>query len=927
MAMIEEYNNSMIERPSSPPKIQVKRKTNYNIIISDKESDNIIKNSDTDEEIKNDLFLLDNKNINKKTIKIQDTYPVLRRGYISKTSESFIKTNKDEEGDEESEESSVNYDSNVDIKLKKLQHEYNRRSTPLYDNNKHDNITESSNSSKVLFDNITFESMKYNNKETIYYDCDKLSKMNFNDIYNVLILASYIIFVDNSKLEKNPKKSLFKINKKLNLRDSSFPGCTFFAYEAIDIIKKNIHILNNIILNSDFKNKRVYKNGDICYGINFDDGEIIKNCLYKKMEIIDMIIFIPIEKYNIKQTEYKIRGFCQIVEELGAKSINIIFKKNNMVEVKKSLDLKTDIEMLAGNLGMSSNISSTNDENYNYTLTYPSNNTITLNENTIRNKIKKKKFIVSESVYNSNLELQYLIHSRCRHLITKYSTVFTFDNNNIIDYHIFTKLKSHGIDIGIDYKQYSMNKNYMSILTNVLFSTIDDNINIINGSNVSLDSIGFNFLIESLKNTTDFEKNGIYKIMVFINTYIYKVMKHSNPEHYKNISSVTRKIKRLLTISEYAELLCNYFSKSSQWIHFTNFIDLLSNKTQSYDKLGYMIIVYNTMPLEEKKDIMLRFIQQKCIEKKIEDKFWQMIQPYNIKLKYELKNKLLYEYDFIRYYNWYNMNMMIRCIEMYTINFNSMNECEHLNALIQNMNVGYKYWEFYTNIMPFIIRHAHTLHYKNKEEIYLATIFEQSINIESFIIAKINNMTDLTQYIEKKLIRIKKPYEWVTTMTYPITVETLYDIINAPDFIENYDYINKKIHFMLGNKSIERIKEWIEIDSITIDMMYCIINKIISYNEKINLSNIPSNYIGFDIIHNNFKNGIKRLEFNKIVLPFISNHFSYNNNHIFKIIEMQLTIEKYNKYCNSYYDMLYYIKDIIKYNSDEVNALDDYIVV
>ena len=60
------------------------------------------------------------------------------------------------------------------------------------------------------------------------------------------------------------------------------------------------------------------------------------------MEIIDMIIFIPIEKYNIKQTEYKIRGFCQIVEELGAKLINITFKKNNMVEVKKSLDLKTD---------------------------------------------------------------------------------------------------------------------------------------------------------------------------------------------------------------------------------------------------------------------------------------------------------------------------------------------------------------------------------------------------------------------------------------------------------------------------------------------------------------------------------------------------------------------------------------------------------
>ena len=270
---------------------------------------------------------------------------------------------------------------------------------------------------------------------------------------------------------------------------------------------------------------------------------------------------------------------------------------------------------------------------------------------------------------------------------------------------------------------------------------------------------------------------------------------------------------------------------------------------------------------------------------------------------------------------------------MYTINFNNMNDCEHLNALIQNMNVGYKYWEFYTNVLPFIVRHAHTLHYKNKEEIYLANVFEKSINIESFIIAKINNMSDLTLYIERKVQRIKKPYEWINTLTFPITVEKLYDIINTSDFSENYDYINKKIHVMLGEKSIERINEWIECDSIISDTMYNIINKIVTYNEKINTSNIPTNYIGFDIVHNNFKNGIKRLEFNKVILPFISNHFSYNNNYVFKIIQEHLTIEKYNKYCNSYYDMLYYIKDIIQNNSIEVNAfnafnaLDDYIIV
>ena len=41
-----------------------------------------------------------------------------------------------------------------------------------------------------------------------------------------------------------------------------------------------------------------------------------KNCVYKKMEIMDKMLFVPISRYQIKQTEYKIRGFCQIAEEL-----------------------------------------------------------------------------------------------------------------------------------------------------------------------------------------------------------------------------------------------------------------------------------------------------------------------------------------------------------------------------------------------------------------------------------------------------------------------------------------------------------------------------------------------------------------------------------------------------------------------------------
>ena len=56
------------------------------------------------------------------------------------------------------------------------------------------------------------------------------------------------------------------------------------------------------------------------------------------------------------------------------------------------------------------------------------------------------------------------------------------------------------------------------------------------------------------------------------------------------------------------------------------------------------------------------------------------------------------------------------------------------------MNVGYKYWEYYTNIMAFITQYIKNLYYKTNDELYLSTIFEKSLNIDSFLVSKINKI-------------------------------------------------------------------------------------------------------------------------------------------------------------------------------------------
>ena len=71
---------------------------------------------------------------------------------------------------------------------------------------------------------------------------------------------------------------------------------------------------------------------------------------------------------------------------------------------------------------------------------------------------------------------------------------------------------------------------------------------------------------------------------------------------------------------------------------------------------------------------------------------------------------------------------------MYTIDFTSLDDNQHLAALIQNMNSGYKYWEFYTNIVPFIVRHAHKQ--LIKDDMNLINIFEK-MNLMEFLIQRL----------------------------------------------------------------------------------------------------------------------------------------------------------------------------------------------
>jgi hypothetical protein len=656
-------------------------------------------------------------------------------------------------------------------------------------------------------------------------------------LYNIFSLCNLLIFVDNDRISRRNK---FFFKKKNNLRKEKFPGCTFIAYEKLNYIKKYIHELNTLIANYEVKNMKIKSENEYCNSIYFDEGNIKKNTVYKKMEVMNKFLFVPLNKYQIKQTEYKIRGFCQIAEELGAKEIEIKFNqsKSENKDRKMILNLNTQIDLFAGELGLVNNSEDKN--NQEYLLEYPAINTITLNEKSIIKKIRKRMFIISEDMYNSNLELQYLVHSRCRHFIEKYSTVFTLDSSINIDKSLKTKFKIHGLGLGTEFKISNKKNNCVKIITNVKFSSKDDYYNNLGGYSVSLDKIGFKYLIDSFDDEnkeiceSNFKTHGVYKIMNFIELYVDKVIKHKRKSRYKFIKKILYQVKKNLTLIEYAEILCNYFSPESQWVHFINFMDILSNKSQAYDKLGYIIIINDTRLTEEERyDSIIKFIQERCIYitrqvcdindniciyyKDLEKKFWEMLKPHRRDLKFLLKDKLDKEYDFVEVFNWYGIECLINNINKYTINL-SNNDNMIFKQLITNMNFGYRQLEFYENILPFIIRYSQHINYENPNIYLLSNLLEESISYESFTLSKIQNLNELEKFIISKTERIERLFSIIENIKlYNIPSEDckdniyykIYNFIKT-DIVTKYPYFNKKINIIFKTLDEYIIQDYIE---------------------------------------------------------------------------------------------------------------------
>ena len=448
------------------------------------------------------------------------------------------------------------------------------------------------------------EKSKNNSNEYTILDIN----INISDVIK-LLYSDYVIFLTSKFLSNkswlfNFKKSLLSYFDKYNI--------LYFDYCDKNKIQYIVNILNNFIKNStqDDKNELlnfiIYLNDDsinlskkmkIIY---FSEDIIEPYVLYKKIKFSNQEIFIPFNNYILKKMEYKLRTFCQIAEKLGAEKIEIEY--NSSKHEDKKLDLNINALALGGICGeFTSN--KDNNENIKIVFEYPNNHSdINLNKFYIINSINnEKEFLISKDEFYSDLELKFLIDARCINFIQKYNTTIIMNYINKIEQKIFLKAYNYGLNIG----NLSNKNSYVKISISIDFLKIQDNLDIIDGTNIHVQREGFIYLSNIIK-----KDNKYIKILRFLQSYLNAVDKklitlNYNYEHISLINKIYNEVINLNFNEEEITLIIETFFKNNlSWYSFKKFRDLILNGSDDkLEKLYFITFQYHDI-LNNKIHIM-----------------------------------------------------------------------------------------------------------------------------------------------------------------------------------------------------------------------------------------------------------------------------------------------------------------------------------
>lgn len=696
-----------------------------------------------------------------------------------------------------------------------------------------------------------------------FIDIDDVKKNLIN-----LLDVEYVIFPTNHFFHiLNPSVAFFEKTKIAYLN----------YYIRYEILSK-INIINKIIKSEDKKYDKIKEKIKKELGIEklkllyFLENIIEPNTLYKKIKFSTEEVFLSFETYSVKRIEYKLKTLCQLMEKMGAISVNIDYLKNN----KNNSSYGGSLKATPININLSGQQKNESKTKFNMTCNYDIENqfnNINLNIYELNKMIEKEDiFFISKDQFSADIDLKFIINSRCVNLVKDYETVLVFEYANVFERQVISKARNFGFQLN-----YSFELNQTeSLEIKVKFINPYDRINCITGSNISPFIEGFLQLANLIKQESS-GKN--YKQEIQINDEKNGLTINYNKQE---ITDVDNNINTYLKINNFIESHMKLYNEKKKLLEitFNHNIDLIKT---------YNHIINLNFSNKEISLLFYRFFKDNLTIKNLESFRKILLKPTENFYDYLIKN------------NYFNIK---------SLNEKGFNFFSHMINNTSNYSTKMKE-------IDKLIFTSHQYHLILENRLKIMNMLDNGLDkIKNKLVKKIENYKYLLTYQSNKLLDIFKLINSIKTnpnskylfyscknmnikklkkeynINYNELKESSYFFINDDD---NNNDENKKIIEELKNKYDDYYKELYSYNMNTLQVNYDIdniknfINKEMKKNLYDIIKDLNSNKDFYTIIKetiNNddiifFNNSIEGIDMSecmiKILFYLMDNNLNFNH--------------------------------------------------
>jgi len=428
-----------------------------------------------------------------------------------------------------------------------------------------------------------------------------------------LLDAEYVIFPTNQFYHWN-SKSLKYLNKN---------KIVCLNYYLKDIILYKLNEINKIIKSEESKYDKLKKNIkknlklENLKSIYFLENIIEPNTIYRKIKFSTEETYLSFDNYSFKRIEYKLKTICQLLEKMGAIKIDITYYNESNVES----NIEGTIKVNNIEVGSGSSSEQKSKKRFEIHRDYEKKNqknNINLNIHQLYKIIEKENdFFIDKNQFLSDIDLKFLMNSRCLNINKKYDTILEFEYINSFEKKIIKKANQFGFDI----KMSSHTENKEKLQLTVDFIDPYEDYECINGSNITPNAEGFIHL-EKIINIANEQKNNNEKKInnyLIIHYFFESYMKLVN----ENKKSLNIYFNKDIDLTKTHDHILNYnFTQNEIILLFYHYFE--ENMTfKSFEKFRNIFI----KPIDNIFDFLLKnnYFNIKTIENSNRNNFYQNI--------------------------------------------------------------------------------------------------------------------------------------------------------------------------------------------------------------------------------------------------------------------------------------------------------------